>query len=261
MSMLELALWGWGTVARLMCLLFLKELLHKDASIVDVGWSLGVGALGIVYALFGPGDPTRRAILGAVASIWAFRLAFFLFVNRVWGKKEDGRYQRLRAHWGKRASLYFFLFFQIQAIWTLLFAIPFMVVAANPQAAPTPWDWLGIAIAIVAIVGEGIADAQLAKWRGDPANKGKTCRAGLWRYSRHPNYFFEWTHWFAYVALAVGSPWWYLAFIGPILMIVFLFKITGIPHTEKQALASRGEDYRRYQRETSVFIPWFPRKA
>ena len=112
----------------------------------------------------------------------------------------------------------------------------------------------------MAVLGETIADRQLARFRADPENRGKTCNQGLWRYSRHPNYFFEWIHWFAYIFLAVGSPHWWLALLGPLVMAVFLLKITGIPYTELQSLKSKGESYREYQRTTSAFIPWFPKK-
>jgi steroid 5-alpha reductase family enzyme len=112
---------------------------------------------------------------------------------------------------------------------------------------------------VLALAGETVADRQLAAWRAHPGNRGRACRAGLWRYSRHPNYFFEWLHWFAYVLLAVGSPLAWLAWLGPLLMFASLNWITGIPYTEAQALRSRGDDYRRYQAETSRFFPWPPR--
>src|SRR5262249_38496991 len=91
-------------------------------------------------------------------------------------------------------------------------------------------------------------------------NAGRTCRAGLWRYSRHPNYFFEWTHWFAYPLLAVGAGGvFWLSAIGPVIMLLMLYRVSGIPFTEAQALRSRGDDYRDYQRTTSAFVPWFPK--
>ena len=102
---------------------------------------------------------------------------------------------------------------------------------------------------------------QLAAFRAQPSNRGRTCRSGLWRYSRHPNYFFEWLHWFAYVALAVGSPVSWLAWSGPVVMYLFLRYISGIPFTEANALRSRGDDYREYQRTTPMLFPWFPRKS
>ena len=111
------------------------------------------------------------------------------------------------------------------------------------------------------IGGESIADAQLARFRSQPASRGKVCEAGLWRYSRHPNYFFEWLHWWAYVMFAIGaSHWWIALLLGPVLMLIFLLKITGIPHTEARALESRGQAYRQYQRTTSVSVPW-PRRS
>jgi steroid 5-alpha reductase family enzyme len=92
------------------------------------------------------------------------------------------------------------------------------------------------------------------------ANRGHTCRDGLWRYSRHPNYFFEWLHWWAYVPLSLGAAGGWATILAPLVMLFFLFCVTGIPATEAQALQSRGADYRQYQRTTSAFFPWFPRR-
>jgi steroid 5-alpha reductase family enzyme len=111
------------------------------------------------------------------------------------------------------------------------------------------------------VAGEYLADHQLARFRADPANGGRTCRSGLWRYSRHPNYFFEWLHWFTYVALAAGSRLAWVALSGPLVMYVFLRWVSGIPFTEAQALRTRGEDYRDYQRRTSMLFPWPPRRT
>jgi steroid 5-alpha reductase family enzyme len=130
-------------------------------------------------------------------------------------------------------------------------------VGASPaQGLPVA---LGLAVWLAALTGEGVADRQLNRFRDDPAHRGQTCRDGLWRYSRHPNYFFEWCHWFGYVALAWGSPLAWLSWLGPMLMYVFLRWISGIPFTEQQALRTRGDDYREYQRRTSAFFPWFPK--
>ena len=132
---------------------------------------------------------------------------------------------------------------------------------------PTPgsstlWAAIGIGIWLLSVGGESLADRQLARFRADPAHRGRTCRAGLWRYSRHPNYFFEWLHWFSYVALAIGGARCLVCrCLGPLLMYVFLRWISGVPYTEAQALRSRGEEYREYQRSTSVLIPWWPRQA
>jgi steroid 5-alpha reductase family enzyme len=116
----------------------------------------------------------------------------------------------------------------------------------------------GVIVWLIAVAGETIADRQLARFRRDPANRGQVCRAGLWRYSRHPNYFFEWVHWLSYVLIGHGE---WLTWIGPVGMLLFLFRVTGIPYTEMQALKSRGDRYREYQSTTNVFFPWFPRSV
>ena len=175
------------------------------------------------------------------------------------GEPEDGRYRALRERWDGSGAK-FFAFFQFQALLVPLFALPFVAVAANPVDGATPAFVAGVALWILAVAGEAQADAQLARFRADPANRGRTCRAGWWRYSRHPNYFFEWLHWFAYVALAIGSPLAWLAWIGPVLMYVFLRWLSGVPFTEMQALRTRGDDYRAYQRDTPMFFPWFPKR-
>ena len=256
----EAALIGLAAMAAMQLGLYFVQRARRDAGIVDAGWAFGLGLLAVFYAVVGSGDPTRRLILALVAGTWSLRLAGYLFVSRVLGPDEDGRYAMLRERWGARAQLYFFIFFQVQATWSVLFSVPFLVVANNATPGFHVWDALGILVAVIAIGGESLADWQLARFRADPANRGKTCRAGLWGWSRHPNYFFEWTHWWAYVLMGIGSPYVWVTLSGPVVMLLFLYKITGIPYTEKRALASRGDDYREYQRTTSAFIPWFPRK-
>ena len=153
----------------------------------------------------------------------------------------------------------FFGFFQAQALLTAVFAVPFLVVALAPERPPLGALIAAVVIWLAAVSGETWADRQLAVWRADPTHRGRTCRTGLWRYSRHPNYFFEWLHWWSYPLLAWGAPEWWLTLLGPALMLYTLLKVTGIPYTEQQALASRGDDYRAYQRSTSAFIPWWPK--
>jgi steroid 5-alpha reductase family enzyme len=230
---------------------------HRNAGIVDVLWSTGLGVGALLAAATGAGAGAPRLALAVLGGVWAARLALHIW-RRVRGDPEDGRYRFLRTHWHDHQGK-FYAFFQFQAALVLLFALPFVAVAANPLAGGTPWLVLGVAIWVLAVAGEALADRQLARFRADPANRGRTCQSGMWRYSRHPNYFFEWLHWFAYVALAQGSPLAWLAWSGPMLMYVFLRWISGIPFTEAQALRSRGDEYRDYQRRTSMLIPWFPK--
>lgn len=256
-----LILVGWAVVAVMMMVLWLVQRARTDAGVVDVGWSAGLGILAILYASLADGAPPHRVLVALVAGIWSARLATYVFVNRVYRKPEDGRYRTLRAKWGGSAQPKFFVFFQAQGLLDVLLSLPFLVVATNKATHLGVWEFAAVVIWLAAVVGESTADRQLARFRADPANRGKTCRVGLWRYSRHPNYFFEWLHWWTYVLMAVGTGWWWVAtLVSPTVMSLFLFRVTGIPATERQALASRGDDYREYQRTTSMFVPWFPKK-
>ncbi|MDZ7747605.1 MAG: DUF1295 domain-containing protein [Halofilum sp. (in: g-proteobacteria)] len=248
---------GWLAMAVIMAALWAVQWRTRNAGIVDVCWALGVGILGVAFAALAAGDPARRALIGACAGLWGLRLGGYLLA-RVRAEAEDGRYQALRRRWGARTQPCMFAFFQVQALWAVLFAIPMLVAAGNP--APAGWaDALGVAIWLVAVGGEVTADRQLARFRRDPANRGGVCSVGLWRYSRHPNYFFEWLHWWAYVAFGLAGPYGWITLMGPLLMLVFLLKVTGVPPTEARALESRGEAYRAYQRTTNRFFPGPPR--
>jgi steroid 5-alpha reductase family enzyme len=232
---------------------------RRNAGIVDVIWAAGVGGAAIVLAALGTGTAWSRLTLAVLGGAWGLRLALHLW-RRVRAEAEDGRYAYLRTRWGDSPGLWF-AFFQAQALLIVLFALPFVAVAASPLSGPQPAWMIGLLIWLAGVVGESVADAQLRRFRHDPAQRGRTCRVGLWRYSRHPNYFFEWLHWFAYVALAWHSPLWLLAWLGPVVMFVFLRWLSGIPFTEAQALRTRGEDYRDYMNRTPMLFPWFPRST
>lgn len=248
---------GWLVLAPFFAALWLAQRRTSDATVVDVGWAASLGFLALLCAAVLPGDPGRRALVGAMGAVWSARLAWHLYSDRVRGKAEDGRYAALRAKWGGDAGRNFFWFFQAQGALAALLALPFAALASRPGALGL-LDAAGAALWLIGVAGESAADAALARFRADPANERKACRDGLWRYSRHPNYFFEWTHWLAYAAMAPDD---WRVWLSPALMLYFLLRVTGIPATEEQALRSRGEDYRRYRLETSTFIPWFPRSA
>lgn len=250
---------GFAFSFALFTALWVIQLIRRNAGIVDVGWTVGVGVMAIACAVTGQGWAWRRALVGVLAGLWAFRLAAHILVDRVARAEEDGRYRRMREYWGNRAQPWFFVFFVSQSLLVVLFALPFVPLVAASTAAVRPWDVAGVALWLAAMAGEALADGQLKRFRRDPSHHGKTCRQGMWRYSRHPNYFCEWLHWWAYVLIGVGLPWGWLTLVGPAVMWIFLTKLTGIPYTEQQALASRGDDYREYQRTTNRFIPWFPK--
>jgi steroid 5-alpha reductase family enzyme len=249
---------GLVAMVLLMSVLWLIQRRTGDAGIVDVGRTFGVGFLAFLAAASGEGLGMRRVLLAALVGIWSLRLGVYLLRARVLNDHEDGRYQMLRETWCDRTEPLLFAFFQAQAVLAVLLALPFFLIAESPEALG-PWDLLGLGLWTVALLGESIADRQLARFRGDPANRGRTCRLGLWRYSRHPNHFFEWAHWWTYPCLAATGALWPATIAVPLTMLFLLFRVTGIPYTEKQALRSRGEDYRRYQRETSVFLPRPPK--
>ncbi len=226
---------------------------------VDVAWALAIGVLAMAWAVSGDGALEKRVLVAILAGTWSFRLTRHLW-RRVSGHdSEDGRYQALREHWGRRQQPWLFVFYLGQGLIAWLFSLPAWVVSQDPSAELNAWVLIGVSFWLVSLLGEGIADRQLAAFRAQAANRGRVCETGLWRYSRHPNYFFEWLHWFAYPFIAMGASHQWLAWLGPVLMLAFLYRLTGIPYTERQALKSRGESYRRYQRTTSAFIPWFRR--
>ena len=243
----------------LFTLLWITQVIRKDAGVVDIGWTAGVGAMAVYAAVAGDGWLPRRILVGAMGGIWSARLVLYILKDRVLRAHEDSRYQRLRAHWGPRAHFWFFFFFTAQSLLVVLFALPFLAGASKAVPRVTGFDAAAGLIWLTAMGGEWIADLQLARFRKDPANAGRVCQKGLWNWSRHPNYFFEWVHWFAYVALGAGAPGFALTWVGPAAMYAFLMKITGIPHVERESLAKRGDAYRAYQATTSILIPW-PKK-
>jgi steroid 5-alpha reductase family enzyme len=255
-GMISLFFTSWLGLAIVMAILWARQLRTQNATSVDMAWSFGLAALAVIYASFADAPLARRLLVGGLSLVWAMRLGLFLLFARVLRHtEEDGRYRAMREHWGAKAPLNFFWVYQAQAAVAMLFSLP--VLAAMPGGPLDLFALFGVAVWAIAVVGEAIADRQLAAFRDDPANKGRVCQVGLWRYSRHPNYFFEWVHWWAYVLIGHGA---LLTWVGPAVMLLFLFRISGIPYTELQAVKSRGEAYREYQRTTSVFVPWFPRR-
>ncbi len=236
-------------------------LLHRswqNASLADVGFCLAFFLAVLACGALATGHGWRRALVVGMGSVYAFRLGYHLFRDRVWRKSEDARYRRIRGLLGSWESIGIFSYFMLQVPAVLFLASLLCWVMEHPELDWRWWDGLAVVMFLVAIIGEGLADQQLQAFRADPANHRRTLQAGLWRYSRHPNYFFESLHWWAYVPLAVGLPWWGAAVIWPLLMTSSLLWITGVPWAEAQALASRGDNYQKYQQRTNKFFPWFP---
>ena len=232
----------------------------RNAGIVDVVWAGGLGGLALFHATCASGWPGRRWIVALLAGVWSLRLTMHL-VARVRREAEDGRYADMRRTLGERFDGRMFFFFQAQALLAALLSLVYWIPSTASDAGFAPRDWIALGIACIALAGEALADRELRAWRSDPSNKGRTCRAGLWRYSRHPNYFFEWLQWCAYPVLSIGLPLGWITWFAPALMLFLVLKVTGIPPTEAQALRSRGADYRDYQRTTNAFFPGPPRSS
>jgi steroid 5-alpha reductase family enzyme len=233
----------------------------------DVAWSFATGASGVAYALvptagWRPGP--RAWLVALLIAGWSLRLGAHLWRRTAGAAHEDARYAQFRREWGAAFQPQMLVFLEIQALASALLTLAMLAAARNPASFPAWSDAAGLALLVAAIAGEGLADAQLAGWRAEPANAGGICEAGLWAWSRHPNYFFEWLGWLAYAVIAIGpaaaSPWGWVALVGPAFMFVLLRYVSGVPPTEAAMAASRGARFADYQARTSPFFP-FPRRA
>jgi steroid 5-alpha reductase family enzyme len=249
-----------GLTAAAFAGLWWRQTRTRNATSVDAAWAIAIGLLGVGAAAGGGGSSLQRLLAGLLALAWSTRLAYHLLRHRVFAEtREDGRYRAMREHWGDRANRNFWWFYQAQALAALVFALPFWFLAGHPQDGIAGVQAAGLLLTALAQVGEAAADRQLAAHRADPAQRGRTCRRGLWRYSRHPNYFFEWLSWCGIALVALPAAGWW-ALVQPAVMFVLVRYVSGVPFTELQAQKSRGDDYRRYQQVTSAFLPWPPRR-
>ncbi len=233
----------------------------KNAGVVDIFWSFNFSIIAILLYFLATGLPERRMIICAMVLIWSMRLGIYLLI-RVGShlKEEEGRYKKLREEWAPNPDRKFFFFFQMQAISNIYLAIPFFLISFNTKPEMSILEYVGMAVWAISIIGEGTADAQLKMFKNNPNNKGKVCDVGLWNYSRHPNYFFEFMIWVGYFLIAINADYGWLAILSPATILFLLFRLTGIPMTEEQSLRSKGDAYREYQKTTSVFVPWFKKK-
>jgi len=250
----------WVLDAVLMAVFWLWALRLKNAGFVDLGWSLGIGFDALAILLWSGARSLPCWILAVGAWLWALRLAFYLG-RRVIGKPEDPRFTALRKDWrerGRPEMAVLFGIFQLQGFLSVVFSLPVFLACLQPR----PWNGVvvaaGAALIAVGLIGESLADAQLARHR--ESGRRSVCREGLWAYSRHPNYFFEFLFWLGMGVGALAVPGGFLALVCPALILFFLLRVTGIPATEAHALESRGEEYRRYQKEVSAFVPLPPRR-
>jgi steroid 5-alpha reductase family enzyme len=228
----------------------------RNYGFLDVAWSYGVAVLAPFFACNSPGSAPRKWLLVGIGMAWSLRLGTYILLRVLrHHPNEDARYQTLRERW--KGPAMFFLFFELQALLVTVFALPFLYISFDTSSSVHPLAIAGAVLAVIALCGEAAADLQMQRFKADPANRGAVCEAGLWRYSRHPNYFFESLIWWAFFLAALPSPYGWVTIVCPLLMLYFLFQVTGIPLTEEYSLRSKGDLYRAYQRSTSAFVPWF----
>jgi steroid 5-alpha reductase family enzyme len=239
---------------------------RRSAGWADVVWTFATGAAGVAYALVPTAGLTpgpRAALVGILIGAWSLRLGVHLWRRTAGAAREDARYAEFRRQWGPRFPRRLFVFLQVQALASALLTLSMLAAARNPAPFPVWSDVAGLALLACAVAGETAADAQLARYRADPAHEGGVCDVGLWSWSRHPNYFFEWLGWLAYAVIAIGPngarPLAWIALIGPVFMFVLLRFVSGVPPTEAAMARSRGAAFARYQARVSPFFPLPPR--
>lgn len=231
---------------------------------VDTIWSFATGAAAIAAALLPLGAEgwlPRQLLVAGLAAIWSLRLGGHI-LRRTMAGHDDARYADLRRQWGKDASRRLFQFLQAQALAGFVLAIAIASAAHQPHQGWRIWDMAGVVLFLASVLGAGLADRQLARFRAVSANRGHICDHGLWGVSRHPNYFFEWLGWVAYPVIAFdisgGYLWSLLALAGPVLMYVVLVHASGIPPTEAHMLRTRGAAFEAYRKRVNAFWPGPP---
>jgi len=223
----------------------------------DTFWSYGTGLVGVIAVwLSTAGAPGGRAwLVMALLAFWALRLGTHI-ARRTLSGGDDPRYAELRRGWGERYRSQLFVFLHVQGTAALVLVVAVLAAAGNPAPLGLG-DGLGIVVAVLAIAGEAVSDAQLRAFKADRTNAGGVCDVGLWSLSRHPNYFFEWLYWLAYVPIGFGLayPWGWLTLLAPALMYWLLVHVSGIPPLEAHMLRSRGDRFLAYQQRVRAFWP------
>jgi steroid 5-alpha reductase family enzyme len=243
----------------LMCATWLLGRRVRNYGIVDAVWAFAFAGVAMIYAVQEPGWLLRRVAVSLLVALWSLRLGVHLLRRVITHHpEEDRRYAELRVRWGEKADRGMFGFFLMQGLSVVLLSLPFLLAAGDPLPGFRDREWIAVVLGLLAVFGEGVADHQL---RRSKAAGELICRRGLWAWSRHPNYFFEWLVWVAFAGFASAAPYGWLAWAAPILMLHFLVNVTGIPLTEELSVRRKGESYREYQRTTSAFVPWFGKET
>lgn len=259
MVVINTALAGGLAILLMMTALWLLSVRLKDASIVDSFWGPGFGLAALAYFIAGEGWLTRQLLITALVLIWGVRLGWHIF-RRNHGKGEDYRYQQFRQHYGPERYWWvsFFQVFLLQGVLMWIISAPLVMAHASPQPeAFTGLDGLGGGVWLIGFAFEVVGDWQLAQFKANPANKGQVLQSGLWRYTRHPNYFGDACVWWGLWLIAGSVPWGWLTFFAPLLMTFMLMRVSGVSLLEQRMMQRPA--YRAYAERTSAFFPWPPK--
>lgn len=229
----------------------------KNPSVVDASWSIGLMMSGLMYLGSMPITP-RSTVVGALLVLWALRLAGYIWYTRIHQGHIDKRYTELSTNWKINQSLGFFLNFQLQGLLIVIISFVFYLISNSRNSSLTAIDVMAVVMVLFGVIGETVADVQLYRFK--TKYKGGVCNVGLWNYSRHPNYFFDWLTWLGFTLFAFQADKGYLGIISLMVLYLIFTKITG-PLTERGSVKSRGQKYIDYQKQTSMFFPWFKRRV
>jgi len=257
---LGVVLWGHVT------LWFLISLIRRRNDVADVAWGLGFVLLAWTSFFLAGGSGIRGLLVGILVSIWGVRLAWHIHARHR-GKPEDFRYLAWRREWGRwfyaRSYAQVYL---LQGVLLYLVALPVLIINRSPNHNPNRiaggavgfLEVMGVCVWLFGFLFESVGDAELARFKKDPQNRGKLMQTGLWRYTRHPNYFGEVVQWWGIWILTLGVPSGWLSIVGPLTITFLILKVSGVPMLEKKM--AENPDFADYKRRTSAFIPWGPKR-
>jgi steroid 5-alpha reductase family enzyme len=246
-------------ILALIIVTWLISLLIRDASIIDIAWGLGFVIVALISLVEGQGSHNRRVLMLAMVGLWGLRLSGYLAWRNL-GKGEDYRYRSMRQKWGENFWITSLLrIYLVQAVLIFVVSLPVQLSAASLESKRGFLSILGIGLWAVGFLCESVGDFQLARFKGNPENEGKVMDRGLWRYTRHPNYFGDFCVWWGIWLVAAETDLGKWGIVGPIVMSILLLRVSGVALLER-TISKRRPDYDAYVARTSPFVPWLPKR-